>query len=75
MNGYSNIFYLPFNLPPIYFNYPSLYSFFTCLWIIAGIYVNCKFFWMIIYQIKYKENAGMEYFKYGKEYVRNKYNR
>lgn len=44
--------------------------------IIAGLffyYVHCRLFWMVIYQWRYNNNAGEEYYLYGKEYVLNKY--
>ena len=46
---------------------------FTGFWIIAGMYVISKLFWMLIYEVKYYRDAGMDYISYGKKYVIHKY--
>jgi len=49
----------------------NLYDYFQAFFIICGIWVIGKFFWMIVYEIKYK--MGDEYMRFGKEYVVKKY--
>lgn len=38
---------------------PSFYNIFQACWIIAGMYVDAKLFWMIVYEVKY--GKGEEY--------------
>ena len=72
---YHNIIKLPYGLPELNYNYPDFYNFGASFFIFLGIFSLPKFAWMIIYEIKFGKDAGMEYFKYGKEYVKNKYKR
>jgi hypothetical protein len=37
--------------------------------IIAGMWLDAKLLWMLIYEIKYYRDAGMDYLDYGKFYV------
>jgi hypothetical protein len=41
--------------------------------IISGLWLDSKFLWMIIYQIRYSGNSGEDYWRYGKKYVLSKY--
>jgi hypothetical protein len=66
--------YLPFNFEPILYNIPTIGDILTTITICLGLYAISKFAWMIVYQIKYGGNAGDDYFAYGKEYVKRKYN-
>jgi hypothetical protein len=43
--------------------------------IISGLWLDSKFLWMILYQLKYSYNAGDDYWKYGKKYMIKKYNK
>ena len=54
---------------------PNLFQLFASAGIIAGIYVNAKLFYMIIYEIKFGEGAEEDYLRYGKEYVKENYRR
>jgi len=44
---------------------PSLYNYFQAIMIIAGMYVNAKLFWMVVYEFKY--GTGEEYLIGGKK--------
>lgn len=48
------------------------YKLFEAFLIMCGLWLDSKLFWMIIYEIKYYPNAGLDYFRYGKRYVINK---
>lgn len=48
------------------------YRLFTAFWIIAGLWADSKILWMVIYEIKYYQGAGLDYLDYGKDYVKNK---
>ena len=43
------------------------------VFIIAGLWVDAKLLWMLIYEIRYYRDAGMDYWNFGKEYVKNKF--
>ena len=71
--AYSHSLSMPFNLPSIDYNIPTIESFLTMLAICIGLWLLSKLFWMIVYQIRYGGNAGEDYFNHGKEYVKRKY--
>lgn len=70
---YVHAVYLPFNLPPIYYNDITLQSIIQINVFIAMLYVLSKLLWMCIYEWKYYRNAGEEYMLYGKEFVKSKF--
>lgn len=44
------------------FNFtPDVWSYIQAFWIIAGIWVTSKLFWMCVYQIKYGGDYGERY--------------
>jgi hypothetical protein len=40
--------------------------------VFCGLWMNSKLAWMVIYEIKYYHNAGIDYLHYGKKYVKYK---
>lgn len=62
---------LSFLLSPI----QEPYRIIQAIFIIAGMWLDSKLFWMVIYEIKYYRDAGLDYFDYGKDYVKEKYKR
>lgn len=54
---------------------PNLFQLTTSAGIVAGLYLNAKLFYMIVYELRYGEEAGEEYLKHGKEYVKENYRR
>lgn len=63
----------------IYNNVKTLYilqypeKLFIAFMIILGLFMISKLFWMCIYQYYFGGNAGEDYLKYGKNYVKNTY--
>lgn len=60
-------------MPLSYTLIPTAESLFRGIMVIAGFCLCAKYIWMIYYEIKYYRDAGMDYIKYGKEYVKKKF--
>ena len=46
---------------------------FYAFWIIAGLCLLSKMFWMCIYEFLYYKGAGNDYLQHGKKYVKRRY--
>lgn len=44
---------------------------FIAVWVALGIFMDIKLFWMVVYQWKYGGDAGREYLRYGKNFLKN----
>jgi len=59
-------------MPFTYSLIPTIESIIRGIFVIAGFCLIAKYIWMIYYELKYYPDAGMDYIRYGKKYVKNK---
>ena len=48
------------------------HKFITAFFIMCGIWADAKLAWMVYYEMFYYRDAGIDYLKNGKDFVKNK---